>query len=392
MTQSEQSKMTTFINFLVNPPRHLQIGSIAARWHELIIKTLVSTKDLITIVPLAPSYCLQVTEQPKEYSGLELNALESDRQCLLQPVLNSLDNIILSLNCAQCTINLFSREEALTPAERKKLENLKLKITLKFRVFEFTLDSDITLQMIKKDRLIKSYSFECKEETLNRKADQLQEIKTKESNKTGEIISDAVTSSMVACMQRFLRVQEEQTERERIKRAEEEKILPEMKDERHKSHRVLFGHRRERRASETDSIRDFGAPFLPSSTRTADMMSSDRPFPSVFPINPSATSSLPPLIRQPGIPTTNSRPEADVSIRSTTSEQHRAIKAVSDRIQSHQSEGSVISGSISSEGAEIQAARNKVKDFLNGLAQEEIFQNVNLQELLQEIVIKHEEY
>ena len=158
---------------------------------------------------------------------------------------------------------------------------------------------------------------------------------------------------------------------------------------------MLFGHRRERRASETDSIRDFGAPFLPSSTRTADMMSSDRPFPSLFPINPSATSNLPPLIRQPGIPTTNSRPEVAVSIRSTTSEQHRAIKAVSDRIPgSHQSEGSDLSGSISnqSEGVEVQAARNKVKDFLNGLAQEEIFQNVNLQELLQEIVIKQEEY
>ena len=128
--------MTTFINFLVNPPRHLQIQSIAARWHALIVKTLVSTTDLITIVPLSPSYRLQETDQPKQYSGLELNALESDRQFVLQPVLNSTDKIILSLNSAQCTINLFSREETLTPAERKKIENLKLKITLKFRVFD----------------------------------------------------------------------------------------------------------------------------------------------------------------------------------------------------------------------------------------------------------------
>ena len=135
---------------------------------------------------------------------------------------------------------------------------------------------------------------------------------------------------------------------------------------------MLFGHRRERRASETDSIRDFGAPYLPSSTRTADMMSSHQPFPSLFPINPSATPHLPPLIRHPpstGISTTNSRPEVALSVRSTTSEQHRAIKVVSARIPgSHQSEGGELSGSISthSEGVEVQAARDKVKDFLNG--------------------------
>ena len=88
-----------------------------------------------------------------------------------------------------------------------------------------------------------------------------------------------------------------------------------------------------------------------------------------------------------------------LSVRSTTSEQQRAIKAVSDRIpgsgpKSHQSEGVELSGSMSthSEGMEVQAARDKVKNFLNGLAQEEIFQNVNLQELLQQIVIKQEEY
>ena len=127
-------------------------------------------------------------------------------------------------------------------------------------------------------------------------------------------------------------------------------------------------------------------------------MSSHRPFPSLFPVDPSATPHLPPLIRHPpsaGISTPHSRPEVALSVRSTTSEQHRAIKVVSDRIPgSHQSEGGELSESISthSEGVEVQAARDKVMDFLNGLAQEEIFQKVNVQELLQQIVIKQEEY
>ena len=74
------------------------------------------------------------------------------------------------------------------------------------------------------------------------------------------------------------------------------------------------------------------------------------------------------------------------------------IKAVSERIsgsgpKSHQSEGVEMSGSKSthSEGSEVQIARDKVKNFLNDLASEEIFQNVNLQSLLKEIVITPQE-
>ena len=49
------------------------------------------------------------------------------------------------------------------------------------------------------------------------------------------------------------------------------------------------------------------------------------------------------------------------------------------------------SKSTHSEGLEVQVAGDKVKTFLNDLASEEIFQNVNLQSLLKEIVITPQE-
>ena len=123
-------------------------------------------------------------------------------------------------------------------------------------------------------------------------------------------------------------------------------------------------------------------------------MTSHRPFTSLFD-NPSASPHLPPIH---GISIPHARPEVPLSVRSTTSEQQRVIKAVSERIpgsgpKSHQSEGVEMSGSKSthSEGLEVQIARDKVKTFLNDLASEEIFQNVNLQSLLKEIVITPQE-
>ena len=87
-----------------------------------------------------------------------------------------------------------------------------------------------------------------------------------------------------------------------------------------------------------------------------------------------------------------------LSVRSTTLEQQRLIKAVSERMswsgpKSNQSEGVEMSGSKSthSEGLEVQVAQDKVKTFLNDLASEEIFENVNLQSLLREIVITQQE-
>ena len=56
--------MNTYINFLVTPPRKLQLNSIAERWHVLIAKTLNDTTENIQLVTLQNSYEIELTTQP----------------------------------------------------------------------------------------------------------------------------------------------------------------------------------------------------------------------------------------------------------------------------------------------------------------------------------------
>ena len=152
----------TFLSFIVSPPRNLQLQKVASRWHEQIAKCLKVTKDLIVQLPLEETYILQNTSQPKIYNGSELAELEKDREFLLTPSPNTTDIIILSLTNGICTINLFSKVDGISLIERKALQKLNLKLSLRFRVYEFTLSSDITLRMIKPNHRVEAYQFEQK--------------------------------------------------------------------------------------------------------------------------------------------------------------------------------------------------------------------------------------
>ena len=175
--------MDTFLSFLVSPPRKLQIQRVAERWHSLIARTLNTTEDMIIIMPLQTSYKLQATKQPKTYSGSELKELETERDFILTPAQNSTDVVILSLTSGSCCINLFSRIDGVSMIERKSLQKLNLELKMQFRVYEFTLSSNPTLRMIKADRRSDEYSFEPKEQTMYRKALQIEELKIQESEK-----------------------------------------------------------------------------------------------------------------------------------------------------------------------------------------------------------------
>ena len=169
-------------------------------------------------------------------------------------------------------------------------------------------------------------------------------------------------------MQRYLRTVSEQAERDKKKREEEERILQEIKEE--MDLLLLYGNRRWRRASDSDSQGASGAQYLHPRVQTENMMTSHRPFTSFFE-NPPTTSHLPPTR---GIPIIHAKPVVSLSVRSTTSEQQRLIKDVSERMSG--------SKSTQSEGVKMKGARDKVKIFLNELASEEVFENVDLKSLL----------
>ena len=99
--------MDTFLSFLVSPPRQLQIQKVAGRWHALIARTLNTTEDLIIQLPLQPSYELQSTIQPKQYSGSELKELERERQFILTPTQNTKDEVILCLKMVHAALIFF---------------------------------------------------------------------------------------------------------------------------------------------------------------------------------------------------------------------------------------------------------------------------------------------
>ena len=204
-----------FLAFIVSPPRNLQLQKVAGRWHEQIAKCLKVTKDLIVQLPLEETYILQTTSQPKTYNGNKLAELEKDRVFLLTPSTNTTDNIILSLTYGICTINFFSKVDGITLIERKALQKLNLTLSLRFRVFEFTLSSDTNLRMCKPNHKLEAYQFEEKGQTMNRKTIREEETRIQEAEKNGQVISDAVSSSILVCMQKFLQVQGEQQEQER---------------------------------------------------------------------------------------------------------------------------------------------------------------------------------
>ena len=248
-----------FLAFINSPPRSLQLQKVAGRWHDQIARCLKVTKDVIIQLPLEENYILQTTSQPKTYSASDLAELEKDRIFLLTPAKNTTDNIILTLEHGLCSINFFSKVDGISLIERKALQKLNLTLSLRFRVFEFTLSSDTNLRMCKPNHKLQAYQFEEKGQTLGRKAAREEETKLQEAEKNGQVISDAVSSSILVCMQKFLQVQNEQQEQERKRRLELDKILQNIKQEGEVPSNELFPdthsqHVRNRRRSEENTL------------------------------------------------------------------------------------------------------------------------------------------
>ena len=65
------------------------------------------------------------------------------------------------------------------------------------------------------DHRIESYQFEEKGHTLHRKQVKEEETKQQEAEKNGQAISNAVSASILVCMQKFLQTQNEHQEEER---------------------------------------------------------------------------------------------------------------------------------------------------------------------------------
>ena len=159
----------TFIAVKMSPPRLHLLQKIASRWHNQISKCLNVSPDQILQVPLKSTYMLQATTQPRTYTGADLADLERNRNFILTPSPNTTDINILSLNHGSCSITIYSKLEGITTAEAKSLLQLNLSIELRFRLFEFSLQSDLTLRMVRPDHKLESYRFEEKKITLQRR-------------------------------------------------------------------------------------------------------------------------------------------------------------------------------------------------------------------------------
>ena len=388
-----------FLAFIVSPPRNLQLQKVAGRWHEQIAKCLKVTKDLIIQLPFEETYILQTTSQPKTYNGNKLAELEKDRVFLLTPSPNTTDNIILSLTYGICTINFFSKVDGITLIERKALQKLNLTLSLRFRVFEFTLSSDTNLRMCKPNHKLEAYQFEEKGQTMNRKTIREEETRIQEAEKNGQVISDAVSSSILVCMQKFLQVQGEQQEQERKRRIELDKILQNIKQEGEVPLGELFPdtntqHLRQRRRSEENPI-TYRTSLHPARLETSSMMESFQPFTSLLPplLQPlpqlssfsefhsaAGASSLPP---RPLIP--------PLSMRPRTTEQMSVISDLSSRFQGEKLGPNLSEGSqSSSETTQSKTVKNKIKTYLNQLAGSEEYREINFPSILRQLTVQAE--
>ena len=293
----------TFIVVNMSPPRLHLISAVASRWHNQIAKSLNVLPDQISQVPLQTSYMLQPTTQPKTYSKLDLTNLEKNRDFILTPNPNNSDTNILSLNHGSCSIILFSKVEGISTAEAKTLLQLNLSIELRFRLYEFSLQSDLSLRMVKPDHKIDNYKFEEKRITLKRKQDKEDEAKQIEVDKNGESISNAVSSSILVVMQKFIASQNEDDEERRAdreRRRQLEEILENMKQEKDDTplqtpsnleefERVHVNHNR-RTENSMGYHPTYRTPAAPAGVETSNFMRSTRTFTSLLPPPPRCNS------------------------------------------------------------------------------------------------------
>ena len=269
-------------------------------------------------------------------------------------------------------------------------------------MFEFTLTSDTNLRMCKPNHKLEAYQFEEKGQTLGRKAAREEETKLQEAEKNGQVISDAVSSSILVCMQKFLQVQNEQQEQERKRRLELDKILHNIKQEGEVPPNELLPlpsssthsqHVRNRRRSEENTLA-YRTTVHPA-TETISMMESVQPFTSLLPplLQPlpqlnlfselhsaAGASSLPP---RPLIP--------PLSMRPRTTEQMSVISDLSSRFQGEKLGQNLSDGSqSSSEVTQSKAVKNKIKTFLNQLSGSEKYKEIDFPSILRQLTTQAE--
>ena len=206
---------------------------------------------------------------------------------------------------------------------------------------------------------------------------------------------------MLACMQKYLQVQAQQAEQERLRRIEQDKILQSIKQEKERGERenlLLLNTPQQRgRRGSMDSQIGFGANYNLPRMETETVMSSYQPFGFHIPTNLTPLprlNPLPPLHTISGVSVPPPIPQVP-SVRSRTSEQQSAIQSVSDRIQgarpiSNRSEANEGSVAIS-EPVQVQLAKDKIKHYLNELAGNEDFRDVNFPEILKQMIVKSHE-
>ena len=399
----------TFLVVNMSPARLHQVSAVAKRWHHQIAKALNVLSDQILQVPLLPTYLLQLTSQPKTYSKLEVTELEEPRYFTLTPNPNNSDINILSLNHGSCAIVLFSKVEGVTTAEAKTLKQLNLGIELRFRSFEFTLQSDLMARMVKIDHKIDIYSFEEKRITLKRKQDKEDEMKQLELDKNSEGISSAVSSSILVVIQKFIATQNEEDEEKRAdreRRRQLEEILQNIKQEKDDSplptpsnlaefERMNINHNR-RTENAIGNYLTLRSPTAPARTETNRFMQSPRTFTSLLPpppIQPFTPPQTTPTQTTPQLDGAASLPHSMYQPgRHRTDEQLSVISDLSDRYAEQRvtTRRAAKTISIHSDSPQVAAVKEKISEFLNNLAGNEEYSQVNVPQILQELTLQTE--
>ena len=399
----------TFLVVNMSPARLHQISAVGKRWHHQIAKALNVLSDQILQVTLLPTYLLQLTSQPKTYSKLEVTELEKSRNFILTPNPNNSDINILSLNHGTCTIGLFTKIDGITTAEAKTLKQLNLGIELRFRSFEFTLQSDLMVRMVKIDHKIDDYSFEAKCITLKREQDKKDEAKQLELDKNSEGISSAVSSSILVVIQKFIATQNEEDEERRAdreRRRQLEEILQNIKQEKDDSplptpsnlaefERMNVNHNR-RTENAIGNYLTLRSPTAPARTETNGFMQSQKTFTSLMP--PPPTQPFIPLQTTP--PQTSPQLDGAASLphsmyqpgRHRTDEQLSVISDLSDRYAEQRvtTRRAAKTISIHSDSPQVSAVKEKISEFLNNLAGNEEYSQVNVPQILQELTLQTE--
>ena len=399
----------TFLVVNMSPARLHQINAVGKRWHHQIAKALNVLNDQISQVTLLPTYLLQLTSQPKTYSKVEVTELEKSRNFILTPNPNNSDINILSLNHGTCNIGLFTKIDGITTAQAKTLKQLNLGIELRFRSFEFTLQSDLLARMVKIDHKIDDYSFEAKCITLKREQDKKDEAKQVELDKNSLGISSAVSSSILVVIQKFIATQNEEDEERRAdreRRRQLEEILQNIKQEKDDSplptpsnlaefERMNVNHNR-RTENAIGNYLTLRSPTAPTRTETNGFMQSQKTF----------TSLMPPPPTQPFIPLQTTPPQTSPQLDGAaslphnmyqpgghrTAEQLSVISDLSDRYAEQRvtPRRAAKTLSIHSDSPQVSAVKEKISEFLNNLQGNEEFSQVNVPQILQELTLQTE--